>query len=85
MKLSLTEEEQEFRTEMRTFFTTKIPQEIRDRTAAGLHPSKEDWVTTQQILNDAGYAVPNWPAEYGGQDWTPLQRHIWHEEMQLAR
>jgi alkylation response protein AidB-like acyl-CoA dehydrogenase len=28
--------------------------------------------------------VPNWPVEWGGKDWTPLQRHIWHEEMQLA-
>ena len=28
--------------------------------------------------------MPNWPVEWGGKDWTPLQRHIWHEEMQLA-
>ena len=35
-------------------------------------------------MNEAGIAVPNWPVEWGGQDWTPLQRHIWHEEMQLA-
>ena len=63
MKLHLTEEESAFREEMRTFFTTEIPQ---------------------QILNRAGLAVPNWPVEWGGRDWTPLQRHIWHEEMQLA-
>jgi alkylation response protein AidB-like acyl-CoA dehydrogenase len=28
--------------------------------------------------------VPHWPAEWGGKDWTPLQLHIWREEMQLA-
>ena len=28
--------------------------------------------------------MPNWPVEWGGQDWTPVQRHIWLEEMQLA-
>jgi len=36
------------------------------------------------VLNAAGLAVPHWPVEWGGRDWTPLQRHIWREEMQLA-
>ncbi len=84
MQLALTEEETAFREEMRSFFTTKIPQEIRDTVASGRHVGKEGIVETQRILNDAGLAVPNWPAEWGGRDWTPLQRHIWHEEMQLA-
>jgi len=84
MQLALTEEESAFRDEMRTFFTTKIPQEIRDTVAAGRHVGKAGIVETQRILNAAGLAVPNWPIEWGGQDWTPLQRHIWHEEMQLA-
>ncbi len=84
MDLALTAEEQAFREEMRTFFATQVPAEIRDRTLAGLHASKEDVVTTQRILNAHGLAVPNWPVEWGGRDWTPLQRHIWHEELQLA-
>jgi alkylation response protein AidB-like acyl-CoA dehydrogenase len=84
MQLALTEEETAFREEMRTFFRTKIPQEIRDAVSSGRHVGKDAIVQTQQILNDAGLAVPNWPVEWGGQDWTPLQRHIWHEEMQLA-
>ncbi|KQT93873.1 acyl-CoA dehydrogenase [Marmoricola sp. Leaf446] len=84
MQLALTEEETAFREEMRTFFTTKIPQELRDTIASGRHVGKEGIVTAQRIMNEAGYAVPNWPVEWGGQDWTPMQRHIWHEEMQLA-
>ncbi len=84
MRLRLTEDEAAFREEMRTFFTTQIPQEIRDTVAAGRHIGKDAYVETQRILNAAGLAVPNWPVEWGGRDWTPLQRHIWHEEMQLA-
>jgi alkylation response protein AidB-like acyl-CoA dehydrogenase len=84
MKLHLTDEESAFREEMRTFFTTEVPQEIRDTIASGRHVGKDGIVQTQQILNRAGLAVPNWPVEWGGQDWSPLQRHIWHEEMQLA-
>jgi alkylation response protein AidB-like acyl-CoA dehydrogenase len=84
MQLQLSPEMQAFREEMRTFFTTQVPQEIRNKVAARRHASKDDFVTTQQALNAAGLAVPHWPVEYGGRDWTPLQRHIWREEMQLA-
>lgn len=84
MKLQLSAEDTAFREEMRTFFTTKFPQDIRDRVAARQELTKDDLVRSQQVLNAAGLAVPNWPVEWGGRDWTPLQRHIWHEEMQLA-
>jgi alkylation response protein AidB-like acyl-CoA dehydrogenase len=84
MRLRLSDEEAAFREEMRTFFTTQIPQEVRDAVAAGHHVGKDGYVTTMRTMNAAGLAVPNWPVEWGGRDWTPLQRHIWHEEMQLA-
>ena len=84
MKLQLSPEDAAFREEMRTFFTTMIPAHIREAVSKRLELSKEQIVETQQILNGAGLAVPNWPVEWGGRDWTPLQRHIWHEEMQLA-
>jgi len=80
----LSKEELEFAEKMREFYRTEIPEEIRFRNATGQELSKEDMVTSQQILNKHGYAVPNWPVEWGGQDWTPVQRHIWLEEMQLA-
>jgi alkylation response protein AidB-like acyl-CoA dehydrogenase len=84
MRLRLSEEEAAFREEMRTFFTTQIPQETRDAVAAGRHLGKDAYVDAMRIMNAAGLAVPNWPVEWGGRDWTPLQRHLWHEEMQLA-
>ncbi|MGA9748924.1 MAG: acyl-CoA dehydrogenase family protein, partial [Nocardioides sp.] len=84
MRLELSEEDAAFRKEMRTFFTTEVPQEIRDAVASRGELSKDHIVTSQRILNAAGLAVPGWPVEWGGRDWTPLQRHIWHEEMQRA-
>jgi len=35
MQLALTEDEAAFRDELRTFYTTKIPAEIRERTRSG--------------------------------------------------
>jgi alkylation response protein AidB-like acyl-CoA dehydrogenase len=84
MRLQLSPELEQFREEMRTFFTTQVPQEIRDTVANHRHLSKDQYVAAQQALNAAGLAVPHWPVEWGGRDWTPLQRHIWREEMQLA-
>lgn len=84
MNLALTEEERAFRDEMRTFFTTEVPAAIRERTARGETVGHEDFVTTQRILNAHGLAVPHWPVEWGGKDWTPVQFHIWLDEMQLA-
>jgi alkylation response protein AidB-like acyl-CoA dehydrogenase len=84
MQLALSAEDAEFRDQMREFFTTKIPQEIRDAVRDRRELGKDAFVQSMQILNAAGLAVPNWPVEWGGQDWTPLRRHIWHEEMQRA-
>jgi alkylation response protein AidB-like acyl-CoA dehydrogenase len=84
MRLHLSPEDQAFRDEMRTFFTTQVPQSIRDSVAAHRELTKEQFIEAQRVLNAAGLAVPHWPVEWGGKDWTPLQRHIWREEMQLA-
>ncbi|MFC9893970.1 acyl-CoA dehydrogenase family protein [Nocardia sp. NPDC127579] len=84
MKISLSPDEIAFRDELRQFYRTEIPAEIRERVRYGRELSKEHIVTAHKILNDHGLAVPNWPVEWGGKDWTPMQRHIWQDEMQLA-
>ena len=84
MQLALSAEDEKFRQEMRTFFTTEVSQEIRTAVAEGRELSKEQIVESQQTLNAAGLAVPHWPEEYGGRGWSDLQRHIWNEEMQAA-
>ncbi|MGU3435792.1 acyl-CoA dehydrogenase family protein [Actinomycetes bacterium M1A6_2h] len=85
MNLALTEDEVAFRDEMRTFFTTKIPADLRERNASGANPQgREDMVTTMRILNEHNLATPHWPVEWGGRDWTPMQHHIWLDELQLA-
>jgi alkylation response protein AidB-like acyl-CoA dehydrogenase len=84
MQRRLSEEDRAFQQRMREIFTTKVPQEIRDKVRLGRTLSKDDFVRTQQALHAEGIAVPSWPVEYGGQDWTPLQKAIWNTEMQAA-
>lgn len=84
MKISLSPDEAAFRDELRTFYRSEIPEDIRERVKYGKELPREDFVTAHKILNDNGLAVPNWPVQWGGKDWTPMQRHIWQDEMQLA-
>ena len=84
MQLELTEDERAFRDEMREFFTTKVSEETRETVAAGRELTKDQLVESMRTLNAAGLAVPRWPVEWGGQDWTEIQFHIWREEMERA-
>ena len=84
MDLRFTPAEFAFRDEVRQFFRTEIPAEIRRKVSEGRGLTREDYVTSQRILNAKGWCVPHWPKEWGGQDWTPIQRYIFTEEMQLA-
>ncbi|SIR39577.1 acyl-CoA dehydrogenase family protein [Bosea sp. TND4EK4] len=84
MDLRFTPEETAFRDEVRSFFRTQVPAGIRAKVSEGRALTREDYVTSQRILNAHGYAVPHWPREWGGQDWTPIQRYVFTEEMLLA-
>jgi alkylation response protein AidB-like acyl-CoA dehydrogenase len=84
MQLALTPEEAAFRDELRTIYTTKVPADLRERARAGEELRKEDFVTSHKVLHEHGIAVPSWPVEWGGKDWTPAQHQIWLDEMQLA-
>jgi alkylation response protein AidB-like acyl-CoA dehydrogenase len=84
MQLELSAEDAGFREKMRIFFTTQVPQDIRDAVAERRELSKDQIVLSQRVLNAAGLAVPHWPQEWGGRGWSALRRHIWHEEMQRA-
>jgi len=84
MDLSFTAEELAFRAEMRNFFRTKIPDSIRAKVAEGEGMTKDDLVTAQRIMHDHGLATVNWPVEWGGKDWSPVQVYLYQDEMQQA-
>ena len=84
MDLRYTPEEIQFRDEVRAFFRTALHAPIRRKMELGQRLSKEDIVTWQRILNAKGWAVPQWPVEWGGTGWGPVKTYIFKEEMQLA-
>ncbi len=84
MQLELSAEDTKFREEMREFFTTQVPDDLKQPVREGRELTKDETVRAQRLLNEHGLAVPQWPVEWGGQDWSDLQLHIWRSELQRA-
>ena len=84
MDLRFTPEEVAFRDEARKFFTTEVPLNVRRKVIEGRGLSKQDMVAAHKALHKRGWATPNWPVEWGGCNWTPIQIYMYQEEMQAA-
>ena len=59
MDLSFSAEDIAFRDEVREFMRENLPASIREKKAAGRHPSKDDYVAWTRILAKRGWAVPH--------------------------
>ncbi|MEL6949647.1 MAG: acyl-CoA dehydrogenase family protein [Pseudomonadota bacterium] len=84
MDLSFTPEEIAFRDEVRAFFADEYPADIREKVNRGIRLDKDDHVRWQKILAQHGYMGVNWPVEYGGTGWSPVQKYLFSIEMANA-
>ena len=69
---------------MRAFIDASLPAATRAWLVAGKSPTKAMVVEWQKILNAKGWAVPEWPVEWGGPGWSAAQKYIFREELQMA-
>ena len=86
MDLKFSEEELRFQQEVKQFLAENLTEEIVETTArnASVFVEKDLALKWQTILVEKGWAVPQWPAEHGGTDWTPAQKYIFSRECYLA-
>ena len=84
MDLRFTAEETALREEVRSFIRSSLPESIRHKMVEGRDLSRDEVVTWQRILNRRGWSVANWPKEWGGTGWNPVQHYIFMEEIQQA-
>jgi pimeloyl-CoA dehydrogenase large subunit len=84
MDLNFSAEELAFRKEVRDFIDANLPAATRQHLIEGKGPTKAMVVEWQRILNKRGWAVPEWPVEWGGPGWSAAQRYIFREELQMA-
>lgn len=84
MDLAYTQADEDFRLEVRTFLQEQLPAELAAREAQGFHLHREDVSEWQRVLYNKGWVAPNWPKEFGGTGWSPIQRYIYDVEYGLA-
>ncbi len=84
MELRFTDAEVAFRAEVRAFLAAELPEATRQHLISGKSPTKEMVVEWQRKLNKKGWAAPEWPVEYGGPGWSPAQKYIFREELQMC-
>ena len=84
MNVNFSEDELAFRDEARAFLRDKYPADLREKQESGIVLGKDDIVRWQKILYQQGWAAVNWPIEYGGTGWSPIQKHIFANELAAA-
>ena len=84
MDLRFTEEESSFRHEVRQFFRSALPPDIRRKCVLGQRLSKEELKRWTRILHERGWATPAWAPEWGGTGWSAVKQYIFKEELHLA-
>jgi alkylation response protein AidB-like acyl-CoA dehydrogenase len=84
MELRFTQDETNFRAEVRDFFRSAMPADIRRKVILGQRLHREDYIRWQHILYDKGWAAPAWAPEWGGSGWSAVKQYIFKEEMHMA-
>lgn len=84
MNVTFSTEELAFRDEVREFFATEFPQDILEKRNNSVTLTRDDVVRWHRVINDRGWVAPNWPKEYGGPGWSPVQKYIFANEQARA-
>ena len=83
MDLSPSTDDLAFRADVRSFVTSTLPTDIRDRVLGQKHILRDDLVRWHKALHAKGWGAPSWPVEFGGTGWSTMQRMIFDEECNL--
>ncbi|MFM7330439.1 MAG: acyl-CoA dehydrogenase family protein [Brachymonas sp.] len=84
MDLAFTPEEEQFRSDIRTWVRANLPEKISHKVHNALRLTRDDQQDWAKILGKKGWLGYGWPAEFGGPGWNAVQKHLFEEECALA-
>ncbi|MDE0983226.1 MAG: acyl-CoA dehydrogenase family protein [Yoonia sp.] len=84
MDFSFSEEEEQFRMQVRDFLAQNLPAQYARTVADGGYLNKEQLLDWHAILHRQGWLAYNWPVAFGGTGWGPVKTHIFDEELARA-
>jgi alkylation response protein AidB-like acyl-CoA dehydrogenase len=86
MDLDFPEDLRNFRNDVRGFLSEQLTERLRAgaRATPTVFAEPDIGREWQSILYRRGWLAYNWPKEYGGTGWTPMQRYVFEKECALA-
>lgn len=86
MNIEFSAEDEQFRKKVQAFLADKLTPEMQReaKRTTTVFADKDLAMAWQEILVEQGWAVPAWPVEHGGTDWTPNQKYIFGQECAKA-
>jgi|TARA_B100001964_G_C14178214_1_gene574894 alkylation response protein AidB-like acyl-CoA dehydrogenase len=72
MELKLSPDESDFQREIGKFVDRAFPIAIRER------PSAADEAYWHRAVANEGWTAVEWPVEFGGPGWNPIQIYLWY-------
>lgn len=84
MDFNFTEQETNFRNEIKNWLSNNLPKNISEKVRKYQRLHKEDYEIFMKKLNEKGWLALNWPVEHGGTGWNSVQKHIFEEEIVKA-
>ena len=84
MDFNFTEQETNFRNEIKNWLSNNLPKNISEKVRKYQRLHKEDYEIFMKKLNEKGWLALNWPVDHGGTGWNSVQKHIFEEEIVKA-
>lgn len=87
MDLTFSKEDEAFRQEVREFLGANLTEDMREQSikTTSVFADRDLAMRWQKVLVEKGWAVPAWPVEHGGVEWSVTQKYIFSEECAKAR
>jgi alkylation response protein AidB-like acyl-CoA dehydrogenase len=84
MDLAFTPEEEQFRSDIRSWVHANLPEKISHKVHNALRLTRDDQQDWAKILGKKGWLGYGWAQEFGGPGWNAVQKHLFEEECALA-
>ena len=85
MDISFSEQDLQFQEEIRAALANDYPAHVREKQEQGMVLSKQDMIDFHKFLYEKNWAGYNWPVEFGGTGWSPVQIYLFLNELASAQ
>jgi len=86
MDISFSEQDLQFQEEIRAGLNgSEYPLDVMEKQEKGVALSKQDMIDFHKFIHSKGWMGYNWPVEYGGTGWSPVQIYLFLNELALAQ